>query len=430
MLEKIKLSDFFSIFTDFNGLELTSLLTHSLDVAKLSVCLASYISELKINKSHLFTCGLFHDLGLFVQKLTNNIINDNLIETNLHDKSVYSFDMLNIIEKEDKKMLHPWISSNVLQYLDLGIEDDYIKAVRFGHSSKEKINSLEKNIRLITEILICADELSVIYRNNINKGAENAFRKMNEYIGTTSFSKEIIDSSKEFLMDLYATDKVFDGKINLKDFYGEQIYLNLQQTINISKLVSFFIDHRSPFTRNHTTYVAELSKILAEEILTEQDGRIMFLAGMLHDIGKLKTPLYILHKKGKLNYHEFFVMKNHIIKTYEYFEKNPDLHFIGKISYSHHERLDGSGYPFKKDKKSLDIHQRIISVADVYSALIEERPYREALNSNEALKIIKKEVNEGKLDSYVYEKLKKIVDNKFAIKHESNMLKYFFNIKV
>ena len=154
----------------------------------------------------------------------------------------------------------------------------------------------------------------------------------------------------------------------------------------------------------------------------------MYLAGIYHDIGKIKTPLSILHKKGKLSSEEFFVMKNHIIDTYKFFEKSPELDFFGKYSYAHHERLDGSGYPFGKKENELDLNHRIIALVDVYSALIEDRPYRKALEKKEALKVIEKEVENKKLDFVVYNKLKELIKNGLNLNRSENIINYFFDI--
>lgn len=429
MSQGIGVSNFFSLFTNYNGLELTPLLSHSLDVAKISVALASKIADFKFNKTDLYISGLFHDLGLFVQNITKNILEINNIDSNKYDKSVYSFDMLGIIENADKKLLHPWISANILHHLDLNIDKEYIDAVRMGHSTHKEILLLTKRQRILTEIIACADNTSIIFRNKIINGSEISYKHICENLNNEKFSKDIQEALKEVFNDSFTLNMLFDNHLNLDEFYDNDIKLDIEQIIKISKLMAFFIDHRSPYTRNHTTYVAELSKILAEEILTPHDGHLMYMAGMLHDIGKLKTPLQILHKKGKLDTYEMMKMKDHIMETYNFFKPIKELSFIGRIAYSHHERLDGSGYPFKKDKNTLNIHQRIIAVSDVYSALIEERPYRKALEPDTALKIIEREVKHGKLDGDVLLKLSTLIKNGFVIPNSNNILDYFFDIE-
>lgn len=74
---------------------------------------------------------------------------------------------------------------------------------------------------------------------------------------------------------------------------------------------------RSPYTRNHTFLVTEISKQITLETLSEEDSRLIEISALLHDIGKLKIPLGILHKKGPLNDKEMLIMKSHVVETYK-----------------------------------------------------------------------------------------------------------------
>jgi len=182
---------------------------------------------------------------------------------------------------------------------------------------------------------------------------------------------------------------------------------------------------RSPYTRNHTFLVTEISKQITLETLSEEDSRLIEISALLHDIGKLKIPLGILHKKGPLNDKEMLIMKSHVVETYKMLVRS-GLQNIANISASHHERLDGSGYPLGISGKQLTLYSRILQIADVFAALIEPRPYRNALNIYEAIEIIQKEVENGKLDKDVFEKLKHIIKNGFLDKFLENRIRHVF----
>jgi len=104
------------------------------------------------------------------------------------------------------------------------------------------------------------------------------------------------------------------------------------------------LDYRSVYTRKHSLGLAKLSENLARELLAETDAVLMYLSGIMHDFGKIRTPLHILHKSGALSPGEMFVMKPHVVDTMKLLT-SPRLAFPLRMAVMHHERLDGSGFP-------------------------------------------------------------------------------------
>ena len=110
---------------------------------------------------------------------------------------------------------------------------------------------------------------------------------------------------------------------------------------------------------------------------------------LLHDIGKIKISNRVLLKKGKLNELERNEINKHTLYGYEMVKDNPYFSDLTKeIILSHHEKIDGSGYPNKKKKKELKYGVRLVTVIDMFDALTEERAYREKNITCEALKIL------------------------------------------
>lgn len=177
------------------------------------------------------------------------------------------------------------------------------------------------------------------------------------------------------------------------------VVLDHHDFLEVCLLISNIVDKYSSFTQSHSTSVAHVAAKLAElygcDRYTQDKIRI---AGYLHDIGKLGIPLEILEKQGKLEPDEYAQMKRHSYKTLEMLHPIEELGEIVHWAARHHERLDGSGYPFRLGAAALDIPSRIIAVADVFTAMTENRPYRQGMSSENALIILEEEASNFRLD--------------------------------
>jgi HD-GYP domain-containing protein (c-di-GMP phosphodiesterase class II) len=122
------------------------------------------------------------------------------------------------------------------------------------------------------------------------------------------------------------------------------------------------------------------------------------VAGLLHDLGKLAVSEEIIMKPGSLTEEEFNQIKQHTYYTYWLLKPAiPNLPLVEWAAY-HHERIDGQGYPFKKSGNELDIGSRLMSIADIFTALREDRPYRKGLEWPAIESIIHKQVSSGAID--------------------------------
>ncbi|KUK22637.1 MAG: Metal dependent phosphohydrolase [Thermotoga petrophila] len=192
-------------------------------------------------------------------------------------------------------------------------------------------------------------------------------------------------------------------------FHSEKM-LSLEEYNHYAMILSALLDFRSPYTRSHSFAVARVSELLTKDILGEADAALIFTATLLHDIGKIKTPLNILHKKGRLQANEMIIMKRHVVDTY-YMLERAGLKLFSLIGAAHHERLDGSGYPIGLKSDQMLFLQKVVQIIDVFSALTERRPYREPMEIREALDIIEQDAVNGKLDGFIVQKLKELANN-------------------
>ncbi|HEY5524640.1 MAG TPA: HD domain-containing phosphohydrolase, partial [Clostridium sp.] len=121
------------------------------------------------------------------------------------------------------------------------------------------------------------------------------------------------------------------------------------------------------------------------------------IAAALHDIGKMSIPIKILEKPSKLTSDEFEIMKRHCIIGYNILS-DLNIDDIRDIASFHHEKLDGSGYPFGLKAKDLSTEARIVAISDILSALIGSRSYKESFPKEKTISILKNMVKYGKID--------------------------------
>ena len=149
----------------------------------------------------------------------------------------------------------------------------------------------------------------------------------------------------------------------------------------------------------HSSGIAEKSLQMAKFYNWDEETQAKYyLAGALHDIGKLAVKTSVLEKPGKLTDEEFNHIKNHAQITWQVLHRIHGFEDITEWASNHHERLDGSGYPNGKTAKDLSFKDRLLACIDVYQALRENRPYRPGMTHERAMSIINDEVAKGKLD--------------------------------
>ncbi len=151
------------------------------------------------------------------------------------------------------------------------------------------------------------------------------------------------------------------------------------------------LEEKDSYTHGHSLRVAEYAVILGEALeLSESELRDLELSALLHDIGKIGIPDYVLLKPGRLTKSEFEIMKSHPVRTARILEKISALdRIIPGVKY-HHERWDGLGYPDGLRGEEIPLFARIILIADTYDAMTSTRPYRLALDKSVAFEELRR----------------------------------------
>lgn len=231
--------------------------------------------------------------------------------------------------------------------------------------------------------------------------------------------KAILENKNEYShFDLVSLNKL----VNKTDIFYEINSMHYKTVIYkyISKMIfnshernKFFTMLASLFEMYslQTLYHSKVTAILAYRIakymkLKNDRCKKIYVAGLAHDLGKVKISLKILEKPDKLSDAEYSKMKKHVTYTKEILKSKMDYDII-EIAYRHHERLDGSGYPNKLKKEELTIDQQILQVADVISALIAKRSYKEAWSLDKTIGILDDLAINNKLSLEVVECFKK-----------------------
>jgi putative nucleotidyltransferase with HDIG domain len=172
------------------------------------------------------------------------------------------------------------------------------------------------------------------------------------------------------------------------------------------------VDAKSPWTSGHSERVTELALKIGRAMgLEKRDLDTLRRAGLLHDIGKIGIPAAILDKKGKLTDEEYRIVKNHPSIGARILEPISAYSQIIPIVEQHHERFDGMGYPRGISGEAICLGARILAVADVFDALISDRPYRSGWGKEEVYRLVEKEAGHH-FDPKVVEAFFEVTDKK------------------
>jgi HD-GYP domain-containing protein (c-di-GMP phosphodiesterase class II) len=156
------------------------------------------------------------------------------------------------------------------------------------------------------------------------------------------------------------------------------------------RAMSIAIEARDPYTRGHSERVAEVGFEIAQRLnLSEESCQEIYLAGVLHDVGKIGIPDHVLLKPGKLDSEEFAIIQKHPEIGFKIIDELGKLKFVLPGVLYHHERFDGTGYPHRLKGEEIPLMARVLAVSDAFDAMTSSRIYRTAMSPSRAAEILR-----------------------------------------
>lgn len=336
---------------------------------------------------NIFTAALLHDIGAITVEEKIAVHNFEAVNEIIHT-----------IRGEVLLEQIPWLRK-------------ISKIVRNHHRNwNDWEEGIENPVVFSSQIVLLSDYVErLIDRNKYilyqSKDILETIKKLADTVLNKKIIAYFVDLSKreDFWLDL-VSPRLYSLLLNNGPFRNIQI--GLEDISLISNLYRDLIDFKSRFTATHTSGVSECAVKLSELFgLAELDIKSMRIAGNFHDIGKLIIPNSILEKPGKLTVDEYAIIRCHTYYTFSTLDSIGGLQQIAEWAAYHHEKLDGSGYPFHYANEEIGTGSRIMTVADIFTAISEDRPYRKGMDKDEIYKIIKMQTDDKLLDKRIVEVL-------------------------
>lgn len=377
MEKKVSVLRFLLAFSEHLDSQLPEKRRHSSRVANISLCIADNLGLSEKEKYDLTLSALLHDVG-DGNKIQNYsiAISEHALKGSLFISDITSLEKVSTIIKYHHL---PW---------DFGR----------GRTYKEETIPIESHILTLSEFIdkyYDKTKYILIERNKII----NKVKKEGEKI----FHPDVLNAFLELSSKESFWFTVNYDNIQPKDFYCD-INLNIDEFLQFSRAIARIVDYRSRIQVRHSRNVANIAAFLAGN-LKYKDEKIkkIKISGYLHDIGKVALSSSILLKNQGLSKRDMYYIKVHPYKTYIVLKNSISFEDITIWSSYHHEKLNGKGYPFRLKNDEIPEEARIVTIADIYSALREDRPYRKGMNGKRVISYMKKLSKGNYIDKDIYE---------------------------
>ncbi len=306
----------------------------------------------------------------------------------LHDVGSLSLhDNLDFEEEKSQDIhVHAFIGADLLK--DFYLLNQVAQVIRFHHVPwKNGENNIfcGKKVPYLSHLIHLADR--VVVKINQKENIITQSKLIREIVESQAGMVFEPNAAKAFLTvsktESFWLDLMYEQNFSntVEDLALRTLRITLDETVELTGIFAKIIDFRSPFTARHSASVSSVAVKLAELFgFSENDCKKMRIAGNLHDLGKLAIPREILEKQGSLSTIEFDIMKSHSYYSYRLMNMIEGYHEIAEWGAYHHEKLNGRGYPFRLFAESLTLAARIMAVADIFTAITEDRPYRAGMS--------------------------------------------------
>lgn len=364
---------------------------HAKRVAYMSVCVAEQMGIREDSLQDLTACALLHDNAL-----------TQYIQEELHN------DIAGASGAEKPLQLGVHCSLGERNMQELPFHTDVKNVILYHHENADGSGPFGKKwteVPLFARIIHLCDLLDLTC--GTGTFTSDTWKRANDFLIKIKGSVVDEECIEAFVQAFSEGHFISLEETNLETCLWSKVSrtkqdLSFEQIKSIAKFFARIVDYKSPFTSTHSIGVADDAEKLARFMsFDEETAQKMYLAGALHDIGKVAIVNEILEKPGRLTENEYAVMKHHAAYTYYILNEIDDFDEIRDWAAFHHERLDGTGYPFRKKAEELNTQERIMACVDIYQALTENRPYKKGMSHKKACEILEDMAGKGWLDAEI-----------------------------
>lgn len=315
------------------------------------------VGEREITDAYIL--GLLHDVGAYKTEEIDKLV--QFENKQVYDHSIYGYLILKLSE------------------VMTGKED----AILYHHTPWEKLKQVGSENKQLANLIFLADRVEIYLRT---KKIPIEMEKLDK---TNCFSKENLQLFCETEQAFEVQKRLLDGSyINDTEKYLYRTEFSEDELRKLIRMVAFLIDFRSESTVTHTITMVSAAVVIAKLMgLEQQEIDEIYTGAYIHDLGKVAIPLEVLEKPGRLDYDEMEIMKTHIILTGNIISGHVSDN-VYKIAMRHHEKLDGKGYPYGIKEEELSLAEKIVAVADIFSALTGKRSYKDSMPKDKVVAIM------------------------------------------
>lgn len=394
---------------DFNGLLYA--LSYALDCEEAEI--------LGVSESHAKWVAYISSLMGQVYDFSYEKLSDLAACSILHDNALTQY------IAEEKRPIN---SSNIQMGAHCIIGEQNVTHFPFYTDMKEVILCHHENAdgsgpfkRLPEETPVCAQIIHLAdYMDTACRFKDISNEKYSRILFVLEQQKDIL-FSKEMVMlfrNALPREKYLSLKGKSIDSLLRTVVPPMQREIDYSQMRDILdifakiVDYKSSFTRNHSVEIAEKVYQMGKFYgYPAEINERLYIAGALHDIGKMAIDNDVLEKPDKLTDQEYIYMQNHAWYTYEILSQMKGFEDITLWASLHHEKLNGKGYPFGKNAAELDEKERLMACVDIYQALSEPRPYKPGMPHATCIKIMTDMADGGFIDSKIVSDINRLFGN-------------------
>ena len=334
----------------------------------------------------LFDLGLLHDIGVST--------------TTTHQHLVSEFDW-------GGSQAHAIVGYELLK--DFRPLADMALPIRYHHTRWDRMlaQDIDARVRRRANLTLLVDRVDAMaapyYASGKVLQQRKAIRQEIEARSGTYFDPELVaaflkvSAHEAFWLNLEPS--ALNGYLNDMLASGRSMDASVGEMLQLARIFSSIVDAKSRFTAAHSQGVAQVARRLGELMgLAASRCDELEIAGLLHDLGKLRIPDEILDKPAPLDEDERMVMNTHSFETMQILRKIRGFESIAAWAADHHEAPGGTGYPYGLDAAALPVEARILRIADIFQAMVQDRPYRQGLSPAAVAAFMREQDQRGSID--------------------------------